>query len=68
MKPLLDNRIQEWCRTKELSQIELAKQLNISIQSLSAIENSKTNPSIKIALKLSKIFDIDVNEIFILTQ
>lgn len=64
MKPQLISHIQNLRKSKKLTQNELAKKVNISRQSLSAIENEKTVPSLKVALKLSLIFEVEVNELF----
>ncbi|GAB4512186.1 MAG: helix-turn-helix transcriptional regulator [Allomuricauda sp.] len=64
MKPQLISHIQNLRKSKKLTQNELAQKVNISRQSLSAIENEKTVPSLKVALKLSLIFEVEVNELF----
>ncbi len=66
MASQLKSRIREWRKSKNLTQTELAEKVEITRQSLSAIENEKTIPSLKVSLKLSKIFMTEVNELFTL--
>lgn len=51
---------------KNITQAELAKLTQVSRQTINAMELGKYTPSTLLALKLSKIFEIDVNQIFIL--
>ena len=50
----------------QLTQEELAKQVNVSRQTIQAIENGKFNPSTKLALVLAKFFECQVEDIFYL--
>ncbi|MCD8819494.1 helix-turn-helix domain-containing protein [Mammaliicoccus sciuri] len=47
----------------DLSQEELAEQLNISRQSISKWENEKGYPNIETLLKISEIFNVTVDEL-----
>ncbi|QEK12628.1 helix-turn-helix transcriptional regulator [Crassaminicella thermophila] len=47
-----------------LSQMELAKKVGVSRNTINSIENSKSIPSLDIALKISSIFNKSVNDIF----
>lgn len=51
---------------KNITQAELAELVQVSRQTINAIELKKYNPSTILALKLSKIFGKPVNEIFLL--
>lgn len=48
---------------KGLSQIELAKQLQVTRNSVSAWENG-TKPSLENAKKIADFFEVPINEIF----
>ena len=50
----------------QITQEELAKQVNVSRQTIQAIESYKFNPSTKLALVLAKFFECQVEEIFYL--
>ena len=49
---------------KDLTQEDLAKLLGVSRQTINSIEKNRYVPSTVLALKLSKVFEISVNEIF----
>ena len=53
---------------KRLSQDELAKLLNVSRQTINAIEREKYDPSLQLALKIGKLFNKSVEDIFSLDQ
>lgn len=60
----MKNRIKVLRAETNLSQDELAKEINVSRQTINAIENGKFNPSVKLALKMSKVFKCAIEEIF----
>ena len=47
-----------------MSQQDLADVLGVSRQTVNAIEKGKFNPSTVLALKISAVFNLSVNEIF----
>jgi putative transcriptional regulator len=49
---------------KNISQEELAKQIQVSRQTINAMEKGKYVPSTVLALKLARYFEIPVEEIF----
>ena len=51
---------------KDITQAELSKLVNVSRQTINAIESGDYNLSTILALKISKIFEVNVNEIFLL--
>ncbi len=51
----------------QITQEELAEKVEVSRQTIHAIENGKFNPSVKLALNLAKFFDCPVENIFYLT-
>lgn len=48
----------------DMSQQDLADVLGVSRQTVNAIEKGKFNPSTVLALKISAVFNLSVNEIF----
>jgi putative transcriptional regulator len=48
-----------------LTQEDLANKIGVSRQTIIALENNKYLPSINLAFKLSKIFNIKIEELFI---
>ena len=49
---------------RRLSQDDLARMLNVSRQTINAIEREKYDPSLPLALKIAKLFDKKVEDIF----
>ncbi len=47
-----------------LTQEDIAQRLEVSRQTINAIENNKYFPSLELGLKLAKIFDCKVDELF----
>ncbi len=61
----MKNRIEEIRGERGIRQEELAKALGVSRQTISSLENGRYNPSIMLAFKLAKFFDMSIEEIFI---
>ena len=53
---------------KRYSQDDLAKLVNVSRQTINAIEREKYDPSLPLALKIAKVFNKRVEEIFFLDE
>jgi len=51
---------------RRLSQDDLAKLVDVSRQTINAIEREKYDPSLPLALKIAKVFQKKVEEIFFL--
>jgi len=51
-----------------LTQAELAGKVNVSRQTINAIESNKYVPSTVLALKIGKVFSKPVEEIFVLEE
>ena len=64
----MKNRLEEIRNMKELSQEELAKVLEVSRQTISSLENGRYNPSIKLAHKIARYFNLSIEEIFIFEE
>jgi putative transcriptional regulator len=62
----LKNRVKELRARHNLSQGELGKLADASRQTISLIERGDYSPSILLALKISKILKVSVEEIFYL--
>jgi len=61
----LENKLIELRKEKGLTQQQLADLVEVSRQTIIAIENGKFNPSVILAFKLSKVFLKQIEEIFI---
>lgn len=53
---------------KRYSQDDLAKLVDVSRQTINAIEREKYDPSLPLALKIAKVFNKTVEEIFFLEE
>lgn len=51
-----------------MTQQQLANKASVSRQTIIAIEKGSFNPSVKLALKLSKILDTNVEDLFSLEE
>lgn len=60
------NRIKELRKEKGYRQEDLAEALEVSRQTIIAIENNKYNPSLELAMRLSSYLHTTVEELFIL--
>ena len=61
----LKNKLEEIRKQHGITQEELAEKLEVSRQTIGSLENGRYNPSILLAFKISKLFKISVEEIFI---
>ena len=64
----MTNNIKVARAMKNISQEELAKQIEVSRQTINAMEKGKYVPSTVLALKLSRFFEQPVEEIFELEE
>lgn len=64
----MKNRIKQLRKNKGLRQEDMASLLNVSRQTIIAIENNKYNPTLELAMKLALLLETPVEEIFELEQ
>ena len=62
---ILKNRIEEIRKERGILQEEFAKSMGVSRQTISSLENGRYNPSILLAMKLARYFEVTVEEMFI---
>ena len=62
--PLL-NRLKEYRARLGVNQTEMGKLAGVSRQTISQIERGDYSPSVTLALKLAKICEVNVEDIFI---
>ncbi len=60
------NHIREIREKRGITQVKMAEDLQVTRQTINAIEKNKYNPSLELALKLIAYFDVPIDEIFIL--
>lgn len=61
----MKNRIEEIRKGKGIKQDEFAKLMGVSRQTISSLETGKYNPSIFLAYKIAKYFEMTIEEVFI---
>ena len=58
----MKNRIEELRNEKGIRQEELAKELGVSRQTISSLENGRYNPSILLAYKVAVFFGLTIED------
>lgn len=61
----MKNRLEEIRKERGIKQEELAAALEVSRQTIGSLENGRYNPSITLAFKLVRYFDMSIEDIFI---
>lgn len=61
----MKNRLEEIRKERGIKQEELAAVLEVSRQTIGSLENGRYNPSITLAFKLARYFDMSIEDIFI---
>jgi putative transcriptional regulator len=59
------NRLEEIRKQRGIKQEELATALEVSRQTIGSLENGRYNPSIILAFKIAKYFNMSIEKIFI---
>ncbi|MGD1063807.1 MAG: helix-turn-helix transcriptional regulator [Terracidiphilus sp.] len=60
----MKNRLKILRAERDWSQADLAQRLEVSRQSVNAIETGKFDPSLPLAFKLARLFGLRIEEIF----
>lgn len=60
----MKNKIEEIRKTRGIRQEEFARALGVSRQTISSLENGRYNPSILLAYKIAKYFDLTIEDVF----
>lgn len=60
----MKNRVRELRKDHEWSQAHFAELLGVSRQNIIAIEKEKYDPSLALALKIARLFNLTIEEIF----
>ena len=61
----MKKRLEEIRKERGIKQEELAAALEVSRQTIGSLENGRYNPSIVLAFKLARYFDMRIEDIFI---
>ena len=60
----MKNRIKVLRAERDWSQADLADKLDVSRQTINALETGKYDPSLPLAFKIAKLFGMKIEEIF----
>ena len=61
----MKNRLEELRKKSGVTQEILADRLEVSRQTISSLESGRYNPSILLAFKLARFFDVPIEELFL---
>lgn len=61
----MKNRIEQIRKEKGIRQEDFAKLLGVSRQTISSLETGRYNPSIFLAHKIARFFEMTIEEVFI---
>ncbi|MFQ9873083.1 MAG: helix-turn-helix transcriptional regulator [Oscillospiraceae bacterium] len=64
----MKNRLEELRKQRGITQEDLALALGVSRQTIGSLEKGRYNPSILLALRIAKYFDMGVEDIFIFEE
>ncbi len=62
---MIKNRIKELRARNNITQLELAKLVNVRRETIVFLEKGKYNPSLKLAYDVSTVFSSTIEEVFI---
>ena len=64
----MKNRIEEIRKAGGIRQEDFAKALGVSRQTISSLETGRYNPSIQLAYKIARYFDLTIEEVFLFEE
>lgn len=64
----MKNKIRELRRENKVTQDDLAGAVGVTRQTIISLENGKYNASLQLAYKISKYFDMKIEDIFIFEE
>ncbi|PEI90216.1 helix-turn-helix transcriptional regulator [Bacillus pseudomycoides] len=64
----MKNRIKELRLKHEITQQELADKVFVSSRTIISLEKQKYNPSVLLAYRISVVFDLSIEEVFIFEE
>jgi putative transcriptional regulator len=61
----MENRLKQLRAQRRWSQADLAQRLEVSRQSVNAIETGKYDPSLPLAFRIAELFGLTIEEVFV---
>jgi len=60
----MKNKLKVYRAMNDLTQEDLAKELKVTRQTIISIEKQKYDPSLALAFKIARFFDVNIEDIF----
>lgn len=60
----MKNKIKVFRAMHEITQEELAEKIHVTRRTINSIERGKYNPSIEVAYKIARTFNVTIEEVF----
>lgn len=64
----MKNKIEDIRKERGIRQEDFAKAMGVSRQTISSLENGRYNPSILLAYKIAKYFEMNIEEVFLFEE
>jgi len=64
----MKNRLEEFRNKRGWTQQELADQVEVSRQTIISLENGRYNPSILLAFRLARLFELKIEDLFLYAE
>jgi putative transcriptional regulator len=64
----VENRLAELRGSNEWTQQELADRVEVSRQTIISLEGGRYNPSILLAFRLARLFDVTIEDLFLYSE
>ena len=64
----MKNRLRELRAARKWSQADLAERLEVSRQTVNALETGKYDPSLPLAFRIARLFGLQIEDVFIPEQ
>ncbi|MGB9937619.1 MAG: helix-turn-helix transcriptional regulator [Methanobacterium sp.] len=64
----MKNKLKIYRAMKEITQEELAKKIGVTRQTILSIEKDKYDPSLILAFKMARFFEVKIEDIFIYSE
>ena len=64
----MKNRIEEIRKAKNIRQEDFARSMGVSRQTISSLETGRYNPSIQLAYKIARYFELTIEEVFLFEE
>ncbi|MCC7575261.1 MAG: helix-turn-helix transcriptional regulator [Methanomethylovorans sp.] len=61
----MKNNLKVWRAKKDITQEQLANEMEVTRQTINAIERGKYDPSITLAFKMARFFECSIEDIFL---